>query len=102
MSLTYEEFREALIARHQTVATSALSTVADGIWIATIPVGLITRSFKTAIRLLVVGYAVAVFAHFFQPGTVKEEVVSVFRHPVWAARAETTRVRSGFRRAGST
>jgi hypothetical protein len=33
-----------------------------------------------------------VVAHLFQPGTVRDEIAQVFRHPVWAIRAESHRI----------
>jgi hypothetical protein len=90
----YEEFRDALIARHQNPVTSALSTAGDVLLLAAVPAGVATRSPRAAAGCFVAGYAVAVVAHLFQPGTVADEVVSVFRHPVWSTRAETVRVRA--------
>ncbi len=92
---TYDEFRMMLIARHEHPMTSALSTVADALWLAAIPAGLITRDFRVLLGAFLGGSAVATFAHVFQPGTVKDELAAVVMHPMWAARAEAERVRSG-------
>src|SRR5438132_14344010 len=93
---TYDEFRDALFARHESRLTSVLSTVGDGIALASMPVGLVTRDVRVAIGVFVAGATVIVAAHFFQPGTVKDEVLGVLRHPMFAVRAETERVRSHF------
>jgi hypothetical protein len=93
---TYDEFRDALFARHENRPTSVLSTVGDAIVLAPIPVGLATRSVKAAGATFVVGTGVILAAHLFQPGTMKDEVAGVFRHPVWALRAETARVLNAF------
>src|SRR3954452_10556448 len=96
MYATYDEFRDALFARHQTRLTSVLSTVGDAMVLAPIPVGLATRSVRAAAATFVVGTGVIVAAHLFQPGTMKDEVAGVLRYPVWALRAETARVRHEF------
>ncbi len=96
MYATYEEFRDALFARHENRLTDVLSTVGDVIVLAPIPVGLATRSVKAAGATFVVGAGVILAAHLFQPGTMSDEVAGVFSHPIWALRAETARVRNGF------
>jgi hypothetical protein len=92
---TYDEFRARLMARHQHPMTSALSTVGDALWLAAVPAGLITRDLRVWIGVFLAGSAAAVTAHLFQPGTVKDEVVAVLRHPIWATRAEAERVGNG-------
>jgi hypothetical protein len=89
---SYDEFRTALIGRHQNAWTSGLSTLGDALYIASIPAGLIARSFWVFLAVNASGSVAQVVAHFFQPGTVTEEVASVLRHPMWAVRAETARV----------
>jgi hypothetical protein len=96
MYATYDEFRDALFARHENRLTSVLSTVGDAIVLAPIPVGLATRSVRAAGATFAVGTGVILAAHLFQPGTMKDEVAGVFRHPIWALRAETARIRDGF------
>lgn len=32
--------------------------------------------------------ALAAAAHLFRPGTLREEITAILRHPVWAVRAE--------------
>jgi len=71
--------------------------VGDLLLITAVPAGLATRSVRVSIRAFAAGYLVAVIAHLFQPGTVRDEVQGVARHPIWAARAEGERVRSAIR-----
>ena len=89
---SYDEFRAALIGRHQNAWTSGLATLGDALYVASIPAGLIARRFWVFGVVSTAGSVSHVVAHFFQPGTVKDEVSSVIRHPVWAVRAETARV----------
>jgi hypothetical protein len=92
----YKDFRDALFARHENAVTSGLSMVGDALMVSAVPVGLATRRFKVSIGALGAGYLVAVIAHLFQPGTVRDEVIGVARHPIWAVRAETERVSKAF------
>ena len=96
---SYDEFRDALFARHENRLTSALSTVGDALLVAAVPAGLLARSFRVFLGVNLAGSVVEVVAHFFQPGTVKDEVTEVLRHPAWAVRAETERVRMSLGRA---
>ena len=89
---TYDEFRAQLMDRHVNVWTRRLSTVGDVLYVASIPAGLIARNFRVFLVVSSTGSFFEVAAHFFQPGTVKNEVASVLRHPVWALQAETARV----------
>jgi hypothetical protein len=95
----YEEFRDALLARHENPMTSTLSTVGDALELASLPVGIATRSARVGLTLFAAGYAVAVVAHLFQPGTLHDEIAGIVRHPVWALRAETDRVGRQLRRS---
>ena len=92
MAHTYGEFRAELIARHQNSWTSGLSTIGDALYIASIPAGLIARRFWVFVAVNATGSVLEVVAHFFQAGTVKDEVTSVLRHPIWAVQAEAARV----------
>ncbi len=93
-STGFIEFRDALFARHENAVTSRLSIVGDLLLITAVPAGLATRSVRVSLRTFAAGYLVAVIAHLFQPGTVRDEVLGVARHPIWAARAEGERVRN--------
>ena len=80
------------LARHRNAMTSGLSTLGDALWLASVPAGLTARSFWVFLGVNAAGSVSAVVAHFFQSGTVKDEVSSILRHPVWAVKAETARV----------
>jgi hypothetical protein len=88
----FEAFSTALMERHVNPVTRTLSTVGDVFWLVSVPAGVATRSLRVFGALFFVGTAVATGAHVFQPGTVKDEVAAVLRHPVWATRAEFARV----------
>ena len=78
--------------RHQNAWTGGLSTVGDVLYIVAVPAGLVTWNFWVYLAVTVTGTVFEVVAHFFQAGTVKDEVTSVLRHPIWAVQAEAARV----------
>jgi hypothetical protein len=39
-----------------------------------------------------VGFAIATVGHLFQLGTLRDDLVEDFRHPIWAVRAEGQRI----------
>jgi hypothetical protein len=57
-----------------------------------IAAGFATRRLRVAGVVLAVGFGIAAIAHLFQPGTLGEELGAVFRHPIWAVRAEGQRI----------
>jgi hypothetical protein len=85
-------YRDRLISRHQTAATNILSTVADVVIIGGLAAGVATRRVTVGAVGFSAGAALAVIAHFFQPGTVRDEVTQVLRRPIWAVRAESHRI----------
>ena len=89
---SYAEFRAELIDRHQNAWTSRLSTAGDVLYIASVAAGVLTRNFWVFLAVNAAGSVSQVVAHFFQQGTVADEVVSVLRHPIWAVQAEAARV----------
>jgi hypothetical protein len=92
MSEPYIAYRERLLGRHQNAATSAIATLGDVVMIGGIAAGVATRRLAVVGAAVGTGLAIAVVAHFFQPGTVREEIKQVSRHPIWAVRAETYRI----------
>jgi hypothetical protein len=92
MSETFDDYRSRLLSRHQNGTTSTLSTVGDVVMAGGIAAGALTRSPRTALTGVTFGFAIAAAAHLFQPGTLRDEVLAVARHPVWALRAETQRI----------
>jgi hypothetical protein len=92
VSTEFEAFKSELLDRHTNPLTSRLATAGDVVWLASVPVGLATRSVRIFVVVFAAGTVVITGAHLFQPGTLKTEVAAVLRHPVWAARAEYGRV----------
>jgi hypothetical protein len=92
MSEQFIAYREQLIGRHQNAATSVISTVGDVVMIGGIAAGVATKRVVVGAAGVGVGFAIAVVAHFFQPGTVRDEIAAVIRHPIWAIRAEVHRI----------
>jgi pimeloyl-ACP methyl ester carboxylesterase len=54
--------------------------------------GVATRRVVVGAAGIGIGLAIAVVAHLFQPGTVRDEISEVARHPIWAIRAEVHRI----------
>lgn len=92
MRESFEDYRSGLLHRHENRPTSALSTVGDAVMVSGLAAGLMTRRPRVALVGLTSGLAFAAVAHLFQPGTLRDEVISVFRHPVWNLKAEAQRV----------
>jgi hypothetical protein len=95
MSEEFIAYRERLLGRHENAVTSALSTVGDVVLIGGIAAGLATKRVAVGAAGAGLGFVIAVVAHLFQPGTVRDELTQVARHPVWAIRAETHRIFRG-------
>ena len=92
MRESYEDYQARLFARHENGTTSALSTVGDVVMAGGLAAGAVRRSASVAVVGVTFGFAIAAAAHLFQRGTLRDEVVAVFRHPLWAVRAERQRV----------
>jgi hypothetical protein len=95
MSETFDDYRAQLLLRHQHGTTSTLSTVGDVVMAGGILAGAVSRRVPVALLGVTVGFGIAAVAHLFQPGTLRDEVVAVVRHPVWSLKAETQRVFGG-------
>ena len=92
MRESFEDYRAGQLHRHENSATSALSTLGDAVMLGGLAGAAITRRPRVALVGVMFGFAVAAVAHLFQPGTLRDEVVGIIRHPVWAVRAEGQRV----------
>jgi hypothetical protein len=92
MKESYDAYRDRLLSRHQTRATNAISTVGDVVMLGGVVAAVITKRIGVGLVGVASGAVVAAVAHLFQPGTVKEEITEVLRHPVWAVRADAHRI----------
>jgi len=95
MSETFEHYPARLFPRHNNGATSASSTAGDVVMASGLAAGLVERRLPVALVGLTFGFAVAAAAHLFQPRTLRDEVVAVLRHQLWAVKAESQRVFGG-------
>jgi hypothetical protein len=89
---SFDAYRDRLIGPHQNRVTSIVATAGDVVAIAGLLAAVVTRRLRVALLGVTAGTALAVVAHFFQPGTVRDEIREVLRHPMWAARAEGQRI----------
>jgi hypothetical protein len=91
MTGAFEDYQEALIARHQTALTD-WGSVAGEIVLLMAPGVAVRFGVRSGAVVAVGGVAIATLAHLFQPGTIADELREVARHPVWAVRAEAHRL----------
>jgi hypothetical protein len=92
MSEPFVAYRDRLLSRHQNRATDVLSTVGDVVFLGALASAVATRRVQVGVLGATAGLAVILGAHLFQPGTMRDEVTEVLRHPVWALRAEVERI----------
>ena len=92
MSESFTAYRDRLLSRHENGVADALSTVGDAVMLGGVIAAVATRRIGVGVIGVTSGAAIAVVAHLFQPGTVREEIAEVLRHPVWAVRADIHRV----------
>ena len=88
---SYEQYRDALVARHQTALSDHVSVIGDAMLVTSVGL-LVAGRFRLAAGTAAAATTVEIAAHLFQPGTVIDEVREVALHPIWAARAEAYRV----------
>jgi hypothetical protein len=92
MSESFDAYRDRLLSRHENGVSEALSTVGDVVMLGGVVAAVVTRRIGVGVIGVTSGAAIAVVAHLFQPGTVRDEIAEVLRHPVWAVRADFHRV----------
>jgi hypothetical protein len=92
MSDSFSAFRDRLLSRHENSLTDVLSTVGDVVLLGAIAAAVVTRRMQVGVIGAAAGTAVIVGAHLFQPGTMRDEITEVLRHPVWGLRAEAERI----------
>ncbi|MDT5185205.1 MAG: hypothetical protein QOJ20_2583 [Mycobacterium sp.] len=92
MSESFTAYRDRLLSRHENSVTNALSTAGDVVMLGGVVAAVVTRRVGVGVIGVASGAALAAAAHLFQPGTLREEITAILRHPVWAVRAEGHRI----------
>ena len=92
MSESFSAFREQYLSRHENPVNSALHTVADVVIVGGLAAGVVTRRLRFVVFGDTVAFAIATVGHLFQPGTLRDELAGLFRHPIWYVRAEGQRI----------
>ena len=84
MSESFSVFREQYLSRHENPVNSALHTVGDVVAVGGLGAAVVTRRIRVVVIGDTVAFAIATVGHlFFQPGTLRDDLVAVFRHPIW-------------------
>ena len=92
MSESFSAFREQYLSRHENPVNSALHTVADVVAVGGLAAGVVTRRIRVGVIGDTVAFAIGTVGHLFQPGTLRDDFVADFRHPIWSVRAEGQRI----------
>ena len=83
MSESFSAFREQYLSRHENPVNSALHTVADVVEVGGLAAGVVTRRIRVVVIGDTVAFAIGTVGHLFQPGTLRDDFVADFRHPIW-------------------
>ncbi len=93
MSESFSAFREQYLSRHENPVNSALHTAAALVAVGGLAAAVVTRRLGVVVIGDTVGFAIATVGHLlFQPGTLRDDLVEDFRHPIWYVRAEGQRI----------
>ena len=93
MSESFSAFREQYLSRHENPVNGALHTVATVVAVGGLVAGVVTRRIRMGVIIGdTVAFAIGTVGHLFQPGTLRDDFVAGFRHPIWALRAEGQRI----------
>ena len=92
MSESFSVFCEQYLSRHENPVNSALHTVADVAEVGGLIAGVVKRRLRVGVFAYTVAFAIGTVGHLFQPGTLRDDFVAGFRHPIWAVRAEGDRL----------
>jgi hypothetical protein len=92
MSESFSAYCEQYLRRHENPVNNALHTVADVVDAGGLAAAIITRRARVGVIGYAVAFAIGMVAHLFQPGTLRDDFVAGFRHPIWAVRAEGDRL----------
>jgi len=94
MSESFSAFRQQYLSRHENPVNGALHTVAIVVAVGGLVAGVVTRRVRMGVIIGdTVAFAIATVGHLlFQPGTLRDDLVADFRHPIWFVRAEGQRI----------
>ena len=92
MSESFSAFREQYLSRHENPVNSALHTVGDVVAVGGLAAAVVTRRIRVGVIGDTVAFAIGTVGHLFQPGTLRDDIVADFRHPIWYVRAEGQRI----------
>jgi len=92
MSESFSVFSEQYLRRHENPVNGALHTVGAVVALGGLIAGVVTRRRRVVMVGDIVGFAIGTVGHLFQPGTLRDDLVSDFRHPIWYVRAEGRRI----------
>ena len=83
MSESLNAHREQYLRRHENPVNNALHTVADVVAVGGLVAGVVTMRIRVVVIGDTVGFTIATVGHlFFQPGTLRDDLVVAFRHPI--------------------
>ena len=93
MSESFSAFREQYLSRHEHSVNSALHTVGAVVAVGGLAAAVVTRRIRVVVIGDTVAFAIGAVGHLlFQPGTLRDDLVEDFRHPIWYVRAEGQRI----------
>jgi hypothetical protein len=95
MGESFDTYRDRFMDRHENAATGVLSTVGSVVMVGGLVTGIVTRRLTLGAVGLAIGTVIAGAAHLFPPTSLREEILAIVRHPVWAVRAESQRIFGG-------
>jgi len=92
MSESFSAFRAQYLRRHENPVNSALHTVGAVVAVGGLAAAVVTRRIRVVVIGDTVAFAIGAVGHLFQPGTLRDDIVADFRHPIWYVRAEGQRI----------
>ena len=91
MSESFSAYREQYLSRNENPVNNALHTVAVVVDAGGLAAALITRRARVGVIGSTVAFAIGTVGHlFFQPGTLRDDLVQGFRHPIWSSEPKVT------------
>ena len=92
MSESFSAFCAQYSRRHENPVNGALHTAADVVEVGGLVASVVTRRLRVGMFAYTVAFAIGTVGHLFQPGTLRDDLVADFRHPIWFVRAEGQRI----------